>query len=100
MLDILLSLRERAPIDFEIVAVNLQRVQIKQMIRDWEKQHPGRIENMFTAMANISPSHMMDRQLYPFTTIKATGQPEPNGDIAFDEDEQCGTPAPGVIRLV
>jgi len=79
---------------------NLQRVQIKQMIRDWEKQHPGRIENMFTAMANISPSHMMDRQLYPFTTIKATGQPEPNGDIAFDEDEQCGTPAPGVIRLV
>ena len=79
---------------------NLQRVQIKQMIRDWEKQYPGRIENMFTAMANIVPSHMMDRQLYPFTTIRASGQPEPGGDIAFDEDEQCGTPAPGVIRIV
>ena len=79
---------------------NLQRVQIKQMIRDWDKQYPGRIENMFTAMANISPSHMMDRKLHPFTTIKATGRPEPEGDIAFDEDEQCGTPAPGVIRLV
>jgi tRNA 2-thiocytidine biosynthesis protein TtcA len=79
---------------------NLQRVQIKQMIRDWEKLHPGRIENMFTAMANIVPSHMMDRTLYPFTTIQASGKPEPGGDIAFDEDEQCGTPAPGVIRLV
>ena len=79
---------------------NLQRVQIKQMIRDWEKQAPGRIENMFTAMANIVPSHMMDRQLYPFTTIQASGRPEPDGDIAFDEDEQCGTPAPGVIRIV
>ena len=79
---------------------NLQRVQIKQMIRDWERQYPGRIENMFTAMANIVPSHMMDRNLHPFTTIRASGRPEPGGDIAFDEDEQCGTPAPGVIRIV
>ncbi|MFL6700575.1 MAG: tRNA 2-thiocytidine(32) synthetase TtcA [Vitreoscilla sp.] len=79
---------------------NLQRVQIKQMIRQWDKQYPGRIENIFTAMANITPSHMMDRQLYPFTTIQASGRPEPGGDIAFDEDEQCGTPTPGVIRIV
>ena len=79
---------------------NLQRVQIKAMIREWERQHPGRIENVFSAMANITPSHMMDRQLFPFTTIAATGRPEPGGDIAFDEDAQCGTPAPGVIRIV
>jgi tRNA 2-thiocytidine biosynthesis protein TtcA len=79
---------------------NLQRVQIKQMIRDWDRQYPGRIENMFTAMANIVPSHMMDRALHPFTTLRASGRPEPDGDIAFDEDEQCGTPRPGVIRIV
>ena len=79
---------------------NLQRVQIKQMIREWDKQYPGRIENIFTAMGNITPSHMMDRKLFPFTTIQATGRPEPDGDIAFDEDEQCGTPKPGVIRIV
>ena len=70
------------------------------MIRDWEKQYPGRIENVFTAMANIVPSHMMDRALFPFTTIRASGQPEPDGDIAFDEDESCATPAAGVIRIV
>ncbi|MFL6629536.1 MAG: tRNA 2-thiocytidine(32) synthetase TtcA [Vitreoscilla sp.] len=78
---------------------NLQRVQVKAMIREWEKQYPGRIENVFTAMANITPSHMMDRKLHPFTTIRASGQPEPDGDIAFDEDETCGTPKPGVIRI-
>ncbi|MET0383929.1 MAG: tRNA 2-thiocytidine(32) synthetase TtcA [Burkholderiaceae bacterium] len=79
---------------------NLQRVQIKQMIRDWEKRYPGRIGNMFTAMANVSPSHLMDRKLHPFTTIRATGRPEPDGDIAFDDDESCAAPAPGVIRLI
>jgi tRNA 2-thiocytidine biosynthesis protein TtcA len=79
---------------------NLQRVQIKQMIREWDKQYPGRIENMFTAMGNITPSHMMDRNLFPFTTIRATGRPDPAGDIAFDEDENCGSPPAGVIRLV
>ncbi|MEK8032422.1 tRNA 2-thiocytidine(32) synthetase TtcA [Ideonella sp. DXS29W] len=72
---------------------NLQRVQIKAMIRDWEKKHPGRIDNMFTAMGNITLSHMMDRSLHPFTSIRATGQPDPAGDKAFDEDDEgCGTP--------
>ena len=49
---------------------------------------------MFTAMGNIVSSHMMDRKLYPFTTIKATGTPMPDGDIAFDDDETCATTAP------
>ncbi|GAA0759195.1 tRNA 2-thiocytidine(32) synthetase TtcA [Ideonella azotifigens] len=69
---------------------NLQRVQIKQMIRDWDKQYPGRIDNMFTAMGNISLSHLMDRKLFPFASMRATGTPDPQGDKAFDEDEDCG----------
>jgi len=77
----------------------LQRVQIKAMIRDWERQYPGRIDNMFSAMGNITLSHMMDRKLYPFTTIKPTGQADPHGDKAFDEDDDCGTPATPVVRL-
>jgi len=72
---------------------NLQRVQIKQMLRDWDKRFPGRIDNMFTAMGNIVPSHMMDRNLYPFTTLKTTGVPDAGGDRAFDDDEGCA-PAP------
>jgi tRNA 2-thiocytidine biosynthesis protein TtcA len=73
---------------------NLQRVQVKKMIHDWERQYPGRIDNMASAMGKITLSHMMDRSLFPFTTIKPTGQPDPTGDKAFDEedDESCATP--------
>jgi tRNA 2-thiocytidine biosynthesis protein TtcA len=72
---------------------NLQRVQMKQMLREWDRQHPGRVDNMFKAMGHIVPSHMMDRNLHPFTTLKATGVAEPGGDRAFDEDEDaCATP--------
>ncbi len=70
----------------------LQRVQIKEMLRDWDKRFPGRIDNLFTAMGNITPSHMMDRNLYPFTTLKTTGVPDAGGDVAFDAEEICAPP--------
>ncbi len=73
---------------------NLQRAQIKAMIREWDRQYPGRIDNMFTAMGSIVPSHMMDRNLYPFTTLQAHGKPDPMGDKAFDEDDDCGSTKP------
>lgn len=76
---------------------NLQRVQVKAMINEWEKRYPGRIDNIFTAMGNIVPSHMMDKKLFPFETARATGQAEPGGDIAFDDDESCATTAPASI---
>jgi tRNA 2-thiocytidine biosynthesis protein TtcA len=73
---------------------NLQRVQVKAMLNDWDRRFPGRIENMFSAMGNIVPSHMLDRKLFPFETMRATGQAEPGGDIAFDDDEACAPLAP------
>jgi tRNA 2-thiocytidine biosynthesis protein TtcA len=80
---------------------NLQRVLTKKMIREWDRQYPGRIDNMFTAMGNITLSHMMDRQLYPFQTIAATGRPDPQGDKAFDDEEDCVKPVnPGGEQAV
>ena len=80
---------------------NLQRVQMKQMLRDWERQHPGRVDNMFKAMSHVVPSHMMDRALYPFTDIKATGEANPNGDRAFDEDDEpCAPPTAAETQQV
>jgi tRNA 2-thiocytidine biosynthesis protein TtcA len=78
---------------------NLQRAQIKQMIRQWDKQYPGRIDNMFSAMGNIVPSHMMDRNLYPFTTLQTTGVADPTGDKAFDDDDDCGPAPTSVVQL-
>ncbi|MFZ9757307.1 MAG: tRNA 2-thiocytidine(32) synthetase TtcA, partial [Burkholderiaceae bacterium] len=40
---------------------NLQRQQVKAMLKSWERQHPGRIESMFKALTNVKPSHLLDR---------------------------------------
>jgi tRNA 2-thiocytidine biosynthesis protein TtcA len=72
---------------------NLQRVQVRKMVREWERQYPGRTDNMFRAMTMVVPSHLADRKLFPFETIQATGVPDPMGDRAFDpDDEPCATP--------
>jgi tRNA 2-thiocytidine biosynthesis protein TtcA len=78
---------------------NLQRVQVKKMVREWEKQYPGRTDNMFTAMGNITLSHMLDRNLYPFAALQPTGVPDAGGDIAFDEEPCAPAPAAVPIRL-
>ncbi|MEY2948671.1 MAG: tRNA 2-thiocytidine biosynthesis protein TtcA [Pseudomonadota bacterium] len=65
---------------------NLQRKQIGNMIRDWQKKFPGRIENMFAALQNVVPSHLMDAQLHDFKNLQITGKPDPDGDKAFDEE--------------
>ena len=75
---------------------NLQRVQVRKMVREWERQYPGRTDNMFRAMTMVVPSHLADRKLFPFETIQATGVPDPMGDRAFDpDDEPCASPSDG-----
>ncbi|MEQ1804269.1 MAG: tRNA 2-thiocytidine(32) synthetase TtcA [Burkholderiaceae bacterium] len=73
---------------------NLQRVQIKRMLQQWERDFPGRVGNLFSAMSNVTPSHLMDRNLYPFATLRASGVAEPDGDRAFDEEAvgDCSSP--------
>ncbi|HWJ94382.1 MAG TPA: tRNA 2-thiocytidine(32) synthetase TtcA [Telluria sp.] len=71
---------------------NLQRKQIKALMREWEKKHPGRVENIFSSLSTVVPSHLMDGSLFNFKEVKADGVANPLGDIAFDE-EPCATPA-------
>ncbi len=75
---------------------NLQRTQVKQMLREWEKRFPGRIETLFRSLANVVPSHLMDAQLHDFRNLRATGVPDPLGDIAFDIEELSND---GVVAL-
>ncbi|RUO34970.1 tRNA 2-thiocytidine(32) synthetase TtcA [Aliidiomarina soli] len=63
---------------------NLQRKQIKELLRDWDRKFPGRIESMFTAMQNVVPSHLADKALFDFASVSATGEQTVNGDTAFD----------------
>ncbi len=71
---------------------NLQRKQIKSMLREWEKKFPGRVDNIFASLSTLVPSHLMDRALFDFTGLEANGAPVADGDIAFDE-EPCATTA-------
>ena len=82
---------------------NLQRKQVSAMLQEWEKKHPGRLENMFSALQNVVPSHLADGTHYDFKGLQATGVPSEDGDKAFDT-ESFDTPAaslPGlqIVRL-
>ena len=49
---------------------NLQRQVMKELLGKWSKENPGRVESMFRAVCNVSPSHLLDRDLFNFTTFK------------------------------
>ena len=63
---------------------HLQRKQIAAMLRDWERKEPGRIESIFNALSRAVPSHLMDRRLFDFASLRATGEPIDEGDLGFD----------------
>ena len=75
----------------------LKRQEMMQMLRGWEKTHPGRVETMFNAMSNIVPSHLMDKAAFNFADLTVQGTPFAGGDIAFDDDEGCGDTKPIVF---
>ena len=49
---------------------NLQRQVIKDMMQEWDKKFPGRLETMFTALRNVQPSHLVDNALYDFQGLR------------------------------
>ncbi len=76
---------------------NLQRQVVGDMLRDWDKKYPGRIDNMFRAMQNVVRTHLLDPSLHDFRHLKATGVASEDGDTAFDHEEFPSTPTlPGV----
>jgi len=52
---------------------DLKRKQIKAMLRDWEERYPGSLESLFASMANVLPSHLMDRRLFDFASLRPAG---------------------------
>jgi tRNA 2-thiocytidine biosynthesis protein TtcA len=57
----------------------LQRKQVKAMLQEWERGHPGRLATIFNSLANVAPSHLLDRQLFDFETL----QQEPESALTF-----------------
>ncbi|MFM8500691.1 MAG: tRNA 2-thiocytidine(32) synthetase TtcA, partial [Fluviibacter sp.] len=78
---------------------NLQRQKIREMMADWDQRYPGRTESVMTAIQNVVPSHLGDRNLFDFEGLQM-GDPAAlagGGDIAFDSEtydtESCETPS-------
>jgi tRNA 2-thiocytidine biosynthesis protein TtcA len=65
---------------------NLQRKQVTMMLREWEKQHPGRVETIFNSLGNVVTTHLLDRTLRDFAAIRTSEAPVPGGDRACDEE--------------
>lgn len=65
---------------------NLQRQVIKEMMQQWDKKFPGRLETMFRSLQNVQLSHLADTSRYDFKNLKVQDRPFENGDIAFDEE--------------
>lgn len=61
---------------------NLQRVKVKEMLAAWEKEQPGRVNNIFRAIGNIEPSHLADTDLYDFKGLSQS--------LVTDEDPLFG----------
>ena len=86
---------------------NLQRQVMKEMLREWEKKHPGRVENLFRSMHHIVPSHLMDGEAFDFKNLEISTKlsgiaARSSGDKAIDEAEldelACGTMIQGIYN--
>jgi tRNA 2-thiocytidine biosynthesis protein TtcA len=78
---------------------NLQRKQVGLMLKEWERKHPGRLESIFHALGKVETTHLLDRSLNDFASIRASGVAQPGGDIAFDADPLIeATAAPSITR--
>ena len=73
---------------------NLQRNAMKELLKQWGKSHPGRVESMFRALTHVVPSHLLDAQLFNFKELVVGDAPfDGVGDLAIDEglDEACSS---------
>jgi tRNA 2-thiocytidine biosynthesis protein TtcA len=71
----------------------LKRKQVKAMLHEWEKKHPGRVETIFTGLMNVKPSHLLDPALFDFAGLElpAPDAAPTDGDIAFDAEDFSDT---------
>jgi tRNA 2-thiocytidine biosynthesis protein TtcA len=58
---------------------NLQRLQVKRMLAGWEREFPGRVQNIFAALRNVAPGHLADTRLHDFAGLDALRRSGPAG---------------------
>lgn len=66
---------------------NMERVKTKELLASWEKQFPGRIENMMRSLQNVKASHLLDTGLYDFDQFQVRAQQESAADRDAGEEK-------------
>jgi len=57
--------------------MHLQRLVVKNMLKEWEQKFPGRIETIFSSMRNVAASQLADPKLFDFAGLEALRAPLP-----------------------
>ena len=78
---------------------NLQRQNIKAQIQEWEQRFPGRIQSMLSAMGNVAPSQLMDRELHDFSQTATRGASEQEMEASF-EPPTAPTAQPDQVQVL
>jgi len=80
---------------------NMQRKEIKNMLREWEQRYPGRTEAIFSSVCSVVPSHLADPVLYDFTGAQdAPAQDAPAQDAPVPDEDQHASAQPAPARDV
>ncbi|EDY85560.1 hypothetical protein GP5015_1695 [gamma proteobacterium HTCC5015] len=90
--------------DFPIIPCNLcgsqpklQRQEIKAMLRDWDKQFPGRIETIFSALQSVAPSQLADRALFDFEGLQLNrGEMDRSAQKRWSDDQATFSTPPSL----
>jgi tRNA 2-thiocytidine biosynthesis protein TtcA len=69
---------------------NLKRNEMKALLREWEKRHPGRVETMLNSLKHVRASHLLDRESFDFERL-----PPSRGETRLDGETGCSAPDAG-----
>lgn len=76
---------------------NLQRQKVKLMLQDWEREQPGRINNIFRSICNVDVARLGDTRLYDFKNMsQAKAEDEDHLFDTAEENDQINT----VLNLI
>jgi tRNA 2-thiocytidine biosynthesis protein TtcA len=66
---------------------NLQRQTVKAMLAEWDKNCPGRVQNIFNSLCHVAPSHLLDRKLFDFKGL-STGDSKHSHELDTVSDAE------------
>jgi tRNA 2-thiocytidine biosynthesis protein TtcA len=78
---------------------NLKRKEVKVLLSEWRQRFPGRLDNIFASLSNVLPSHLLDRTVHDFISLRAVGEESPETDDASGEHAETYGKAHPIVPI-